>query len=473
MRILNLTNQITKLLLFISVQILISLLIIVCFWIQFHTHSKMIIFHLIIICVFHIVIATICLSILTALSHKILPYVKYIFTTIYGVFTVFLFLTYMLAFNGKAYNSQIFTFDIFFGYLKNLNGFLQSMSVSYILAYSVLFAVPASIIGFSLCFSNLVYSGFFRLSLLIKNKIAEDKYKSFYKYIAIPVLLGGIMIVFIFTKYPVLSIMFDNEDPITSVLISMPYQGQHINNDYLNREQSVRASYPKNIKFNRKNVVIIIIDALRADHLHLFGYNRDTSPFLDSLYGSGNLRKIGLSFSPAGASIPGINGILRSKIWANIGFGDFSIQKLLQDQGYKINFILSGDHTHFYGMKSFYGANEDLDYFIDGSETKKYHTNDDRIIFEGLDNIGQSDSKSSFFYFHLVSVHTIGVRQEQYRLFKPDLPGKLDIENYINRYDNGVRQADSYLQSIFYTLKKKNYLQNSIVVITGHRTNNY
>ena len=36
---------------------------------------------------------------------------------------------------------------------------------------------------------------------------------------------------------------------------------------------------------NPPNVILILADALRADHLGYDGYGRDTSPFLDSLAG--------------------------------------------------------------------------------------------------------------------------------------------------------------------------------------------
>jgi len=39
------------------------------------------------------------------------------------------------------------------------------------------------------------------------------------------------------------------------------------------------------------NIVLISIDSLRADHLHCYGYNRKTSPFMDSLAAEGVLFK--------------------------------------------------------------------------------------------------------------------------------------------------------------------------------------
>ena len=41
------------------------------------------------------------------------------------------------------------------------------------------------------------------------------------------------------------------------------------------------------LPFARPNVLLITIDALRADHLGAYGYRRRTSPHLDALSASG------------------------------------------------------------------------------------------------------------------------------------------------------------------------------------------
>src|SRR5258708_25576570 len=57
------------------------------------------------------------------------------------------------------------------------------------------------------------------------------------------------------------------------------------------REQELRcrASYPRAQKFERKNVVVIVVDALRSDHTQVYGYNRPTTPFLESLFETGQI----------------------------------------------------------------------------------------------------------------------------------------------------------------------------------------
>ncbi|HER40684.1 MAG TPA: DUF229 domain-containing protein, partial [Salinimicrobium catena] len=140
----------------------------------------------------------------------------------------------------------------------------------------------------------------------------------------------------------------------------------------------------------------------------------------------------------------------------------------LKDQGYDLNFIVSGDHANFSGLKSSYGKNSDFDYYLDGSVTQKYSDpNDDRIILEGLETLPQYKNTPAYLHFHLMSVHNLGVRLNKFKVYQPAGRTAFDAENYINRYDNGVLQADDFVKKIFTALSEKGYLQNSIVVITG------
>lgn len=42
-------------------------------------------------------------------------------------------------------------------------------------------------------------------------------------------------------------------------------------------------------RVSRPGILVVIIDTLRADHLGCYGYERDTSPVIDSLAGEGTL----------------------------------------------------------------------------------------------------------------------------------------------------------------------------------------
>ena len=54
------------------------------------------------------------------------------------------------------------------------------------------------------------------------------------------------------------------------------------------------------------NLIIIKIDALRADHLSCYGYKRNTSPFIDSLAQKGMVFEYAMSnssFTPESVSV--------------------------------------------------------------------------------------------------------------------------------------------------------------------------
>ena len=60
-----------------------------------------------------------------------------------------------------------------------------------------------------------------------------------------------------------------------------------------------------------RNVVLIVIDTLRADHLGAYGYVRPTSPFLDEVAAKGVLFENAVSAAPA--TFPSVNTLLTSQ----------------------------------------------------------------------------------------------------------------------------------------------------------------
>lgn len=450
------------------VQILLSTVVIVIFQQTFDLKPIIIIGHLFVICIVNFAFILFGVSLHTIRFFENNKFIKYFVSLIYGVIILLISYAYLFAFLGKSLNSRIFTIQIVLGYLKHLNGLIHMYSINPIFIYSGLLVFPLFIIISFLFSAQFIDKGF----QVFKQCILNHNFNNPPLFIRIKMVvflffLGFASGVLLIKCSSISRKLFQIEEPIVSFFFknSDPFQGQILAND--NEDISLRKNYKKNIDFQKKNVIIIVVDALRSDHLSLYGYKRHTSPFLDSLYASGDLKMIKTSFSVASGSFPGINSILRSKIWANMGYNNFSVQQLLKDQGYDINFLVSGDHTHFYGLKSFYGNDSDFNYYIDGSNTKKYIVADDRIIFEGLKNIKKFHKNPSFFYFHLNSAHSAGAKIDRYKMYRPANVYTINIENYTNRYDNGILQADDYIKKIFSDLRLKGYLQNSIVVITA------
>jgi glucan phosphoethanolaminetransferase (alkaline phosphatase superfamily) len=242
------------------------------------------------------------------------------------------------------------------------------------------------------------------------------------------------------------------------------------------RDAVLRASYPRRVPAaRRKNVVLIIVDSLRADRMQAYGYQRPTTPFLSSLVKSGRMKKVEAAFSSCSESFCGITSTLASREFRDISARTFQLQDVLHDEGYRTWFLLSGNHRAWNGLPSFYHASDDT--FFDGSQTQRYSMDDDRVVLEGLERVPAATSEEpAFFYLHLMSTHYLGVQLPESHVFtRPDdevSPGLepykiLEQLNKPDRYDDKVLQADGIIGRIFDALREKHYLDDAIVVVTG------
>jgi glucan phosphoethanolaminetransferase (alkaline phosphatase superfamily) len=242
------------------------------------------------------------------------------------------------------------------------------------------------------------------------------------------------------------------------------------------RDAVLRASYPRPVaSARRKNVVLIIVDSLRADRMQAYGYPRETTPFLSALVQSGRMKKVDAAFSSCSESFCGITSTLSSRDFRTISARTFQLQDVLRDQGYRTWFLLSGNHSAWNGLPYFYHSEEDT--FFDGSHTQRYTMDDDRLVLEGLERVPPAlPGEPAFFYVHLMSPHYLGVQFDDSHVFtsaddrvSPGLePYKILSQlNKPDRYDDKVRQADGIIREVFAALSARGYLDDAIVVVTG------
>jgi len=242
------------------------------------------------------------------------------------------------------------------------------------------------------------------------------------------------------------------------------------------RDARLRAAYPRGtVMTGRKNIVLIIVDSLRADRMQAYGYERPTTPFLSQLVESGRMKKVADAFSTCSESFCGITSTLASREFRDISARTFELHDVLRDAGYQTWFLLSGNHSSWNGLPQFYRASADT--YFDGSQTRRYTMDDDRLVLEGLERVPTaSSSQPAFFYVHLMSTHYLGVQFPESHFFtRPDdavNPGLepykiLEQLNKPDRYDDKIRQADGIIRQLFEGLSAKHYLDNAIVVVTG------
>lgn len=259
----------------------------------------------------------------------------------------------------------------------------------------------------------------------------------------------------------------------------------------INEDRLVRAEYPKREKFEAKNVVLIISDALRADHMGVYGYRRSTTPFLSTLLSNGLLHRVDMTLSSCSETYCGVTTTFASRPFYKVSPYNFGIHNLLHDMGFRINFFLSGYHELPRNLK--YMRQSDVDMLFYPYSLALKGPSDDKNLLTALEEAPSYNGQPNFFYFHLMSTHAAGAKSPKFEEFKPAswLPYLEDVmysrrkgrklddkfavnplnsedqRSLVNWYDNGVLQSDNYISKIFNLLEEKGYLKNCVVVITG------
>ncbi|MBN1871292.1 MAG: sulfatase [Candidatus Omnitrophica bacterium] len=245
----------------------------------------------------------------------------------------------------------------------------------------------------------------------------------------------------------------------------------------------------------KPNVVWFLIDALRADHLGCYGYERETSPFIDSFAESSVLFKYALSQeSYTQASVPSYftstyafeHQVLYDYPSVDIlGSRFVTIAELLRENNYKTAGFVFNPH-----LKSMFNFNQGFDLYDDDIEGldcslpihQAYETAG--RIFQKVDSFLKRNIKRPvFLYLHYQDVHSPYVPPPPYNeYFLPKgIEPAVDIiprkkikckrenrEIYVSQYDGEIRYTDSYIEKTFSMLEARGINRdNSIIIITA------
>ena len=233
-------------------------------------------------------------------------------------------------------------------------------------------------------------------------------------------------------------------------------------------EDAARLGYQPNPAAVRRNVILIVVDALRSDRMGVYGYSRDTTPNLTRLAREGMIRKPLQMRSSCSASVCGLMSLLSSKFIHELSRRPITLQEVLKLHGYRIHLMLGGDHANFYGLRQLYG---DVDSYQDAGTRRGWYMNDDAGVLHDAASLPSWDGTPIMMQFHLMSAHGLGKRNEQFARFTPAasyvIPGNRVPPLVDNFYDNGVVQADEVIHQIMETLRRKGYLKSALVVVTA------
>ena len=244
------------------------------------------------------------------------------------------------------------------------------------------------------------------------------------------------------------------------------------------REDTARGRYQPDGAHAGRNLVVIVGDALRSEHMSLYGYGRETTPKLATRIKAGHASVVPHMRSACAESSCGLMAIAASRSIAQMSAKPLTLQEVLKRHGYAVHFILGGDHTNFYGLKEMYG---ELDSYHDGSGQRRRYMNDDQLVLDQLEALPLAvPGQAVAFQFHLMSTHGLGRRDPMLSPFQPAEnyyrwpgpspkrpPSPAAAREAVNYYDNGMVRFDHTASRILDLLQEKGYLEDALVVVTG------
>ncbi len=230
----------------------------------------------------------------------------------------------------------------------------------------------------------------------------------------------------------------------------------------------------KKLKAAPKNIVFLMIDTLRADHLHFSGYERKTSPNIDKLAAESTRFMNAYSTSPhTPRSIPAmfLSRYASHTVWKGGQYNypkilpeNLSVFSLLEKNGYET----IGISSHFYfqkkqgitrgftrwdnaGFKSIADSNNDI------ASPRTYKKLEP--VLEELSN----SSKPYALFVHLFEPHAKWIGHDEYDFGE----GKTTAEKHMNNYDSEIAYVDNYVGKILDKIEKLGMDKDTIVLLTS------
>lgn len=249
----------------------------------------------------------------------------------------------------------------------------------------------------------------------------------------------------------------------------------------------------KKSKPSAPNIILILCDTLRADHLSCCGYYRKTSPFIDSLIERGLFfeacyaaaSRTGPSISSLFTSLyPGFHGAVNSlegeDMKAILGEGNRTMAEILRDNGFYTYAIFSNVNA-----SPLFGYAQGFEKYTFTNNPTARH-----VRLEAVKVLKKLTKKKPFFlYIHFMDPHSPYTPPEPFNnYFDPQYQGNVtggshkqldrimmqkekvssrDIEHLAAQYDGEIRYFDNELRILFNNIESFGMLKDSIIIFTA------
>lgn len=230
-------------------------------------------------------------------------------------------------------------------------------------------------------------------------------------------------------------------------------------------EPGMRLSRPG----KKPNVLLIVVDTVRADHLGIYGYERDTSPRIDAW------AKTGVVFEQPRSTGPStrfsVVPMLTSKHFTEIERGRSEWPKiddsetLLAERLDALGYITAAFHSIRY-FREMYNIDQGFDHYstkaLDERGPPLRMVSADFITDEVLAWVDQTELKSKhepfFLWAYYGDPHSQYVRHKGFKHFGP---------KYRDLYDHEIYFSDHHIGRLMDGLRERGLLEDTIVVLTS------
>ncbi len=216
------------------------------------------------------------------------------------------------------------------------------------------------------------------------------------------------------------------------------------------------------------NILVVLLDAVRADHVHAFGYKRPTTPNIDRLADESLVFTQAVSQYPStGISVPSMlsGRYPEYMVWGkpkrNNQYVLLSENELITDvlsrNGYSTHGLVAAwIDTHILGLKDHFDRQEPL---YPHSEWKKWVRDSSRLAAtRAIEFFEHRRADRPFFLLlHFEEAH------EPYVTHGP--PGKSFGKKEVDRYDSDIYWTDLWLGFVLGYMEMKGLMDDTVIVV--------
>jgi arylsulfatase A-like enzyme len=237
-------------------------------------------------------------------------------------------------------------------------------------------------------------------------------------------------------------------------------------------------------------VLLVSIDTLRADHLGLHGYDRDTSPVLDALALESTVFDDAMSASPwtlpSHATIltglyPGRHGLTSHERY--LASSQETLAQLFSRAGFRTAAVVN---SHNLGPA--FGLDRGFQQYRYVEEKADRRGPSTEITDQGMEWLEAAGEAPFFLFLHYYDVHSdyASLPEHETRFLRPyrgradgttaqliaQREGKrtlddTDAPNLVDRYDAGIRQMDAELSRLLAFLSLRGWNDETLLVVTS------